>query len=435
MVRWLLLLTSVLVVLGYSIYRDTRYEKAYCGDLRGRVTGARMIKDGRSPYFYKWRAGDGFRYYDPQNFDSWLPSHMTSTPVLYRMLSPLADWPEAKISRWWLGIEYLILAAITLFALLRARMPTQQQAVLLVLALVLLTNGWKQHVANGQSYLFVGLFAMLFLVFWRKKDNPVWAIAAGAAAVCLVGIRFNTVLFFVPFLPMIPRYPRRWLLAFCIVPVLFIGWTLSSPHERHLWKDYFNNIKEATKINRDVAPIVANTPDPRYRLWEGIDSVKTTWYMAHLPAPIYSENANFFVIVRHVLHRELSVPVMGWMAVSLILVLAGLFFLRRSPPDGQDIPKAAILGTCLFMIADLFSPIYRHQYYTVQWILPLMLAATIFSPANARWYWLLLAGLLLNCIHLPFLKMGNTIGEYTILASLLALSLLSTHTAKVRHMC
>jgi hypothetical protein len=86
-------------------------------------------------------------------------------------------------------------------------------------------------------------------------------------------------------------------------------------------------------------------------------------------------------------------------------------------------PKAAIFGFCLFMIADLFSPIYRHQYYTVQWILPLMLAASVFSLWRKGWYALLLTALLLNCIHLPFIKMGNTIGEYLFLFVLLALVL------------
>src|ERR1700755_3219804 len=107
--RWLLLVLAVLLVLGYAIHRDIHYEKAYAGDLRNRVVGARMVKDGRSPYFYKWREGDGLRYYDPQNFDTWKPSHMTSTPVLYRLLSPLVEMPQAAISKWWLGVQYLLL--------------------------------------------------------------------------------------------------------------------------------------------------------------------------------------------------------------------------------------------------------------------------------------------------------------------------------------
>jgi hypothetical protein len=426
--RWLLLTLTLLLVLGYAIHRDIRYEKAYTGDLRNRVTGARMVKDGRSPYFYKWRQGDGLRYYDPQNFDIWLPSHMTSTPVLYRLLSPLVEMPQAAISKWWLALEYVLLFSMVLWAFLRARTPAQQQAVLLVFILVLLTNGWKQHVANGQTYLWIPFFAMLFLAFWEKNGHPARAIAAGIAACCLIGIRPNTVLFFVPFLFLLPRYSRKWLLGCCIPLVLYLGWTFSSPHERSLWQDYSKNITEANKINQDLHPdTVYNTPDPRYRVWEGIDTVEYTHYMSVLPAPIYSENGNFFVLFHLVTHRFLPVATLGVLGIGCVILVVVFFVVRRRLLRGGqaarplEIADAAILGFCLFMIADLFSPIYRHQYYTVQWILPLLLAATEFDHRKKGLYALLLAGLLLNCIHLPFIKMGNTIGEYGILFVFLAM--------------
>jgi hypothetical protein len=119
----------------------------------------------------------------------------------------------------------------------------------------------------------------------------------------------------------------------------------------------------------------------------------------------------------------LSVTALGLVSLLLIITLVLFFYLRCCPLGREDMPKAAIFGFCLFMIADLFSPIYRHQYYTVQWILPLMLAASLFSLRQKGWYGLMLVAILLNCIHLPFIKMGNTIGEYLFLFVLLALVL------------
>lgn len=436
MLRWLLLMSVLLLMLGYTIWRDIRFERTYAGDLRNRVTGARMIKDGRSPYFYKWKSGDGLRYYDPQNFDHWRPSNMTSTPVLYRLLSPLVEMPQATISKGWLVLEYLMLAGITLWAIWQARTPPQKQGVLLVFGLALMTNGWKEHVASGQTYLCIPFFAMLFLAAAssssRAPENGaalLRAVAAGIAATCLIGVRPNTVLFFLPFLFLTRYWPRRWLFCFCIPPVLFGIWTLSSSHERGLWRDYFDNAAEATKINQQLHPdIVQHTPDPRYRVWEGLDTVEYTRWLNNPPAPIYSENANFFVAYDRLFHLNLSVTAMGWLTAGLVVAITGVFAIRRyplkaQPPSRQDIVHAAILGCCLFMIADLFSPIYRHQYYTVQWFLPLMLAASVFDRRKKVLYSLLLAGLLLNCIHLPFIKMGNTIGEYGILFALTALSL------------
>jgi hypothetical protein len=59
----------------------------------------------------------------------------------------------------------------------------------------------------------------------------------------------------------------------------------------------------------------------------------------------------------------------------------------------------------------------------VQWIFPLLVAAATYSGRQKGWYALLLAGVLLNCIHLSFIKMENTIGEYLILSALLAIAL------------
>jgi hypothetical protein len=429
--RRLLLLVAVLAVLGYTIQRDIRFEKGYTGDLRNRVTGARMIKDGRSPYFYKWRKGDGLRYYDPENFNSVRPANMTSTPVLYRLLSPLAELPQSIISVCWLVLEYLILAGITLFALYRARSGLQKQLVLLVFLLALLTNGWKEQVANGQTYLLVPLFAMLFLVFWEKDDHPVWAIAAGIAAACLVLIRVNTLLFFLPFLFMTRWHTRSWLLVFFIPIGLFTAWTLSTAHERGLWRDYFANVSEATTLNQAEHPALqVNEPDPRFPVWEGVDTMESYRYMQAPPARIYSENGNFFVFYKLVFHRTLPVATLALLSFLLVVSLGALFYFHHRVPDSPQLPAAAVFGFCLFMIADLFSPIYRHQYYTVQWFLPLLIAAANFSYRERSEYALLLLGLLLNCFHLPFIKMQNSIGEYLILFILLRLSMLSAWPEK-----
>jgi hypothetical protein len=429
--RRLLLLITVLSVLGYVFQRDIRFEKAYTGDLRNRVTGARMIKDGGSPYFYKWKKGDGLRYYDPENFDSVGPSNMTSTPVLYRLLSPLAELQQATISECWLAAEYLMLACLTLFALSRARSPLQKQLVAMVCLLSLLTNGWKEQVTNGQTYLIVPLFAMLFLVFWAKNDHVVWAVAAGASAACLVLIRVNTLLFFVPFLFMTRRHSRSWLFAFFIPIGLFAVWTLSTAHERGLWQDYFLNVTEASKLNQaDAYTRQINEPDPRFPRWEGIDTMESYRYTLAPPARIYSENGNFFVFYQFFFHRKLPIAVLALLSVLLVTMLAVAFYLMHRPPDSPQMATAAVFGFCLFMIPDLFSPIYRHQYYTVQWFLPLMIAAANFSSRFAWEYALLLLGLLLNCFHLPFVKMQNSIGEYLIGFILLRLVLSSAWPEK-----
>lgn len=73
------------------------------------------------------------------------------------------------------------------------------------------------------------------------------------------------------------------------------------------------------------------------------------------------------------------------------------------------------------MINDLFSPIHRYQYYTVQWFCVLLLAAAGYQRQYQAIYVALATGLLLNIINTPYLKMEHTMGEYIWLLALLLL--------------
>ena len=106
--KWICVAIGATVVLWDAATRDIRYSGEYMGDLRNRVVGARIIEDGGSPYFYKWKPGDPLRYYDPQAFDIYIPSISTSTPFLHRLLIPLAGLPFATIMRVWMGVLYLL---------------------------------------------------------------------------------------------------------------------------------------------------------------------------------------------------------------------------------------------------------------------------------------------------------------------------------------
>ncbi|HVU54917.1 MAG TPA: DUF1772 domain-containing protein [Puia sp.] len=409
----------------FALLRDIHYTKEYPGDLRNRIVGARMIEDGRSPYFYKWKNGDGLRYYDPDNFDTLKPAVMTSTPFLHRLLLPIANKPQARIAQYWLVLEYLLLAGMTVFAFYGARPGGQRMTVLAVSLLFMLTNAWKCQVSHGQYYLLIAAFGMLFYASMRHQRNVGWALIGGTAAACMILIKPYSVLFLVPLALSARSFSRRWLIAALIPGLLLAGRILTSHSELDLWKDYAHMLQEQLKVHQDLPHEVQhNDPDPHYRYWEGLDMQAADDYMKHTWSNVYSENGNVFVLYRLLLHRKLSVRILGLLCMTAILGLTALwYFIRRSSGD-RDLTRIAIFGFCLYMIADLFSPIYRHQYYTVQWIFPLLLAVLSWPPHRKRWYGILLAGLLLSILHLPFIKMGNTIGEYLILLALLAISLL-----------
>jgi hypothetical protein len=412
------------------------------GDLRNRVVGARLIKDGYSPYFYKYSPGDPIGYYDPQAFDIYKVSICTSTPFLHRLLIPLARLPFATIMRVWMVVLYLLYFGMAAYAFAIARDAGARVAVVVTALLFLLTNAWALHAKYGQTYLLIPALAMLTFALRRRP------LAAGLAAAMLVMVRPNAALFLAPFLLM---RELKW--TFWIPAIVALAWVLLSPRERNLWRDYGTMVSEQVKIHQDLGP--RRRPvwtDPGYKEWEGIDMDTVRARISRDPTRIYSENGNVFVLYRKMTGQRMPVAVLGLLGCFAVLVVAGALVVvrrkrgrpgERSPTNGRageahwkpDPARLAIIGFCLYMISDLFSPIYRHAYYGVQWIMPLLIAASLYRSREAGLYYRrksnlhhhrelllyggLLACLLLNIIHLPFVRMGNTIGEYGFLILLL----------------
>jgi hypothetical protein len=103
-----------------------------------------------------------------------------------------------------------------------------------------------------------------------------------------------------------------------------------------------------------------------------------------------------------------------------------LFYLRHRPFSAVPLEQWAIFAFCLYMMVDLFSPIYRIQYYSVQWLFPLLVAATSAGARQWRWMGLLAGYLILTIVHLPWGAKQNTLEEYALLAVLLGFSQFST---------
>jgi len=427
---WGLLVVCGLLAFAYTLQRDIHFEKGYCMDLRNRVVGARLIKDGISPYFYKWTNGTTLRYYDPLNFNNRKPSVITSSPFLLRIFSPLSELQEAAISRIWLIIEYGIFLFLAVFSFYGAGTTFQRQAVIFLAIIFLLTNAWKMHIIKGQSYICIPFLAMLFYYFAGNRENKVYALAAGAAAVCLVLIKIYAIVFFVPWLFIIGRYSRWWLLVFFTPTLMAVTWIACSSRERSLWLDYKEQVVEYTDIfsGKGDRFFQQDQPYPNISNWEGIDMNAAMKEEEREGAHrYYTECGNFYVIYLSIFHHFVPAPLLGLASLLTIALLMLIFHYRNrlygSRPGEPDLPRIAIFGFCLYMIADLYSPIIRGQYYEIQWIFPLFLAAAIFRRESIIFYLVLLVALLFSCVHLPFVKMGNTIGEYLILLSLLGVSL------------
>ena len=145
------------IILTHSVIRDVRLEQQYTGDLRNRIVGARLQKDGRLPYFYYWQTKDGIRYFDPINFNQSAesPSSITASPFFHQLFYPVCDLDQWTLSKCWFLFQYVLLMAMIWIAC-RMTQETSLPLWLIINTGVLFTTteAWKSIIVNGQIYFF-----------------------------------------------------------------------------------------------------------------------------------------------------------------------------------------------------------------------------------------------------------------------------------------
>jgi hypothetical protein len=427
--------TSKIVLAGYiilatcslcwCIYRDVQIEKQYPGDLRNRIVGSRLQMDGRSPYFYHWKSvPPDFRYYDPENYTIQKVSSVTATPFFHQLLYPIANLPQRTISRVWLVLEYLVLFIMTVLAIVMAKEQKQKWAVLFSSLFFLHSYAWTANVEVGQMYIIIPFVAMLFYFFMTRPHTLINAGLAGIFAMSLVLIRPTAIVFFLPFLLLTKQYSRKYRLIFVTGSLLVFVFAFGSSNARGYWSDYREAMTEHVKLHQDISPTVKNDEFvPVYEQWEGWDREQIKKDEAHFSYAHNGEHGNFFVFVRVLLHIKLKIWQLSVLCIGALAFLFLLFYrkFRRQP---FTIYFIALIGFCLYMTTDFFSPIHRHQYNASQWIFPLLLVASGYTPSFKKIYITgIIAGLLLNAIPVVIMPMQRTVGELLIYASLVGLLL------------
>jgi hypothetical protein len=182
-----------------AVERDIIYESDYNSDLRNRVIGARLIYDGKLPYYYKWKASDGIRYYDPGFFSDGKLSNITASPFFHQLMIPLCNLPQAVISVLWVVIQYLVFFCIVAISISFGKSAEKKFIIAAVGLLFLFTDAWKQHVFYGQMYIFIPFFLAVFTYFFYRAKNTAAYIFCGAIAAVLILIGPNFIIFFLPF--------------------------------------------------------------------------------------------------------------------------------------------------------------------------------------------------------------------------------------------
>ncbi len=406
-----------LILLTIAFIRDLQYERLYPDDLRNRVVGARLIHDGISPYFYKWKQEDGMRYFDPENVSNTIISNTTASPFLHELLLPVCNFSQRTISLLWFFGQYAILIFMGLVAY-RYAQGAGKHACLLVTAAFPFTDGWIRHILTGQFYLLIP-FLLFIIYILLDKGRAAWSIALAAlCAVMVVLIRPFAALFFVPLLFILPQAKKFILYSFAI-GAAYTLFVVTNPFQLALYKDYNQYIKYAINAHQGIAePSLETSVNPGANEVEGFDIAAIRLSKARDSIRSRNEHGNVFVVYKKIFNRQLPGKwlLVGSLFSTLLIIL--LFYFSTVAKE-RSLIQCMLIGFVVYLVLEIFLPTHRHQYNTVQFLFPLLLAGMYIRHIKPLPVALMLCGLLLNIIKWEIFPMKNTIGEILMLTGFL----------------
>jgi hypothetical protein len=397
-----------LLILAFGTWRAALIQsQTGFGDMRGRVVGARLVKDGKLPYYYIWYPGDPLKYFFNQMVDTpraapTVVSALTASPAFLQAIGPVAFYPEYKID-WGAFILFHLFFLISIALALKYAPKQYRPYVLLIMVPMILTDGWLGNFVTVQYYMLFGFLLLLIaLLLLRKKE-----IIAGLLLAMLILLRPNTLVFALPFVALGFRYFKFLSSAFIGVAVYAVC-TLFSPFQKSVWQQYFQSLKahqaihmsDSYEIPKHRIPALQFLPNP----FEGVDYYKLDSLQQAHPIYVYPEASSFKSAYNSVLHHKpAAILLIGLLLISFGGVWGWLLLKYRKEEitDNNTMYKLLLAGMLFYFLSSFFSSITTSSYQFPQWWAVAAIFGIFYQRIPKGAYMLFLVGLVLNCYFLP----------------------------------
>ncbi|MEO7309634.1 MAG: glycosyltransferase family 87 protein [Chitinophagaceae bacterium] len=417
-IRQILLVLSVLLW-GYAFITSIIVSSPFFADLRNRVVGARLMKDGLSPYFYIWHVNMPVRYYDTFVQQNTVFSKCTSSPALNWLFTFFCDLPQYHINIFWFAIQWMCIAAIVWCGCKLAATRMQKVSISLLAAFFSCSAGMRQHFFQGQIYLLVPACILLAIVCTPRKMNLISCLIFGVCLSLVVFVRPTYILLAIPFL-FYKKY-RSGLIAFGCLLSAYAIFAFQNKVQLKNWQDYTIVMKYfSTHYTFKTDTIVLEKDALPYTSVEGVQlDYQPPASMFDLGDGDSGEFSNYFPI-----HQRLfgTLPpfklIVVFQIVGLIVgALLILLILRKR--TGQAFLGIMIVCCCVVWGLDFLMPVHKSLYYNVFLLLPVILLLSLNTKLTRAVMGLTFLGLLLNTHSVKFLTMSYTVGQLLLLAACL----------------
>ncbi|MFT4062049.1 MAG: glycosyltransferase 87 family protein [Edaphocola sp.] len=414
-----LLVLSVFVYVSGLLFSSNLQRRTGMGDMRSRVVAARLVNEGRSPYFYNWYPGDDMRYFDGWYVDSIkpnkpVPANMTSSPVLIHVLQPFAEANEWDVER---GFFLFYQASFLLVMVLVVWCAPRSHKLYSLLPLVpfVWTDGWLYHTLMAQLYMLLAfVFALACMAIVRQKQ-----VLAGILLLVLTLLRPNGIVMCLPFMLCWPQW-RSLLFTYLSCGAGYVIFCLLNSFEKTLWQDFFASLKlhQARQMIPNQSPIYGNwyVHDMMPRPFEGADYIAIDAALEARPFEINTENTNVKDVYRAFAHKYppacLLQALFGASVVVVMWVAHKVNKLRSLAPH-----QLAITGMLLFFLSNFFSTVTSNAYQWPQWYAVAAVYGMAMDKIQKRALVFFAAGLVVNQYFFPDFRGKHIVAEMLLLAS------------------
>jgi Glycosyltransferase family 87 len=404
-VQILFFLFALCLCLSFIRYYS-KIDDCYFIDLRNRVVGARLIKLGISPYFFKWNSSYPETLLDPIDKCNIKNNMITSPPSLLLLMTPLGGLSYFKICYYWFIIQYLFFLGIVISFYAHFKNVFSRIFLLMTGIILVFSDFWADSIFRGQShFIFPAMLAIILLLEslkWRTRF--LWI---GILLSILIWIRPNALLL-VPFCFLCRWIDRRYLfLGLSGGALFFVAITFLFKQEGY-WLDFYRSCTEWMK-NSSSGLKLAGCPAP------AIVEFKTVHYQQHGFVLKYkTQITDIFSIASTKFH--ILLPQVYLFGFFLVTYLSAIYFCIKRP--ARSFSEALLTGVLLYWMSEMTAPILKMSYYYVELFTVVLFLACKFIDLAFREQCLLLAGLLLS--YSFFIPMNLVIAEVATMTALLS---------------
>ena len=172
----------------------------------------------------------------------------------------------------------------------------QKWAIALLFALLLFTEGWMMHIAYGQMYIIIPALAFVFLFCMKRNKQIVFLFLAGLVATIMIFTKPTLILFFLPFVFLMKKFPIKNILLFLAPIIVLTAYSLLNKKERSYWEAYQKTIALHIKVHLGLAGKESADLSPiQYKKWEGWEMDSVDKAHAFFPLKLQVERCNVWI--------------------------------------------------------------------------------------------------------------------------------------------